>query len=73
VEGVGVALGRTTLVSDDIEAGRLVRLFDLVLPSDFAYWIVYSETSIKRPKVKVFRDWLKSEGVAYEATQAPSA
>lgn len=67
VEGVGVALGRTTLVSDDIEAGRLVRLFDLVLPSDFAYWITYTETSIKRPKVKAFRDWLKSEGAVYEA------
>lgn len=67
IEGVGVALGRTTLVSDDIEAGRLVRLFDLVLPSDFAYWIVYTDTSIKRPKVKAFRDWLKSEGAAYEA------
>ena len=67
IEGVGVALGRTTLVSDDIEAGRLVRLFDLVLPSDFAYWIVYTDSSIKRPKVKAFRDWLKSEGAAYEA------
>ena len=71
VEGVGVALGRTTLVSDDIAAGRLVRVFDLVLPSDFAYWIVYTESSIKRPKVKAFRDWLKSEGAAYEATQQP--
>lgn len=70
VEGVGVALGRTTLVSDDIAAGRLVRLFDLVLPSDFAYWIVYPEASIKRPKVRVFRDWLKSEGAEYEAAQA---
>ena len=69
VEGVGVALGRTTLVSDDVEAGRLVRLFDLVLPSDFAYWIVYTETSIKRPKVKAFRDWLKAEGEAYQAAQ----
>lgn len=67
VEGVGVALGRTTLVSDDIEAGRLVHLFDLVLPSDFAYWIAYTESSIKRPKVKAFRDWLKSEGAAYQA------
>ena len=67
IEGVGVALGRTTLVSDDIEAGRLVGLFDLVLPSDFAYWIVYTDSSIKRPKVKAFRDWLKSEGAAYEA------
>ena len=69
VEGVGVALGRTTLISDDVEAGRLVRLFDLVLPSDFAYWTVYTETSIKRPKVKAFRDWLKAEGEAYQAAQ----
>ncbi len=72
VEGVGIALGRTTLVSDDIATGRLVRVFDLVLPSDFAYWIVYTETSIKRPKVRAFRDWLKSEGAAYEKTQQPS-
>ncbi|NKB54900.1 MAG: transcriptional regulator GcvA [Alphaproteobacteria bacterium] len=72
VEGVGVALGRTTLVSDDIAAGRLVRIFDLVLPSDFAYWIVYTESSIKRPKVKIFRDWLKSEGAEYEAAQTTS-
>lgn len=69
VEGVGVALGRTTLVSDDVAADRLVRLFDVTLPSDFAYWIVYPEASIKRPKVKAFRDWLKSEGEAYEAAQ----
>lgn len=69
VEGVGIALGRTTLVSDDIAAGRLVRVFDLVLPSEFAYWIVYTETSIKRPKVRAFRDWLKSEGAAYEEAQ----
>ena len=69
VEGVGVALGRTTLVSDNVEAGRLVRLFDLFLPSGFAYWVVYTETSIKRPKVKAFRDWLKAEGEAYQAAQ----
>ncbi len=72
IEGVGVALGRTTLFSDDIAAGRLVRVFDLVLPSDLAYWIVYTEASIKRPKVRAFRDWLKSEGAAYQQAQQPS-
>ncbi|MDP6389871.1 MAG: transcriptional regulator GcvA [Alphaproteobacteria bacterium] len=66
LEGVGVALGRTTLVTDDIDAGRLIYPFDLVLPSEFGYWIVYTENSIKRPKVKAFRDWLKAEAWAYE-------
>ena len=35
--------------------------FDLVLPSEFGYWIVYTEDSINRPKVQAFRDWLKAE------------
>jgi LysR family glycine cleavage system transcriptional activator len=71
--GVGVALGRTTLVSDDIDAGRLVYPFDLVLPSGFGYWIVYTEDSIKRPKVKAFRTWLKAEAAAYEKAHNKAA
>ena len=62
-------MGGTTLVSDNVKAGRLVRLLDMVLPSGFADWVVYTETSIKRPKVKAFRDWLRAEGEAYQAAQ----
>jgi LysR family transcriptional regulator, glycine cleavage system transcriptional activator len=61
VEGVGVALGRTALIADDIARGRLVRPFEVSLPSDFKYFVVYPEKNMKRPKVKAFRDWLHAE------------
>ena len=58
VEGIGVALGRTSLMADDISAGRLVRLFDVELHSAFAYHLIYPESHLKRSKVKMFRDWI---------------
>lgn len=61
VEGIGVALGRTSLMADDIAAGRLVRLFDVELRSSFAYHLVYPELHLKRSKVKMFRDWMLTE------------
>ncbi|MGE4221020.1 MAG: transcriptional regulator GcvA [Alphaproteobacteria bacterium] len=60
-EGIGVALGRTSLMADDIAAGRLVRLFDVELRSAFAYHLVYPELHLKRSKVKLFRDWILTE------------
>jgi LysR family transcriptional regulator, glycine cleavage system transcriptional activator len=61
VRGEGVVLGRSTLVADDLAAGRLVRPFELSLPAGFAYYLVYPPRSLQRPNVKVFRDWLISE------------
>jgi len=71
-EGLGVALGRTTLISDDLEAGRLVCPFDLTLHSGYAYWIVYPENITKRPKVAAFRDWLLAEAKRYRETHPES-
>jgi LysR family glycine cleavage system transcriptional activator len=61
IEGAGVALARTALIGSDIAAGRLVRLFELSLPSDFGYYVVYPKRSEKLPKVMAFRDWLFEE------------
>ncbi len=61
VQGEGVVLGRSALISDDLRAGRLVKLFTLSLPSDVAYHVVYPMQSATRPKVKAFRDWLFDE------------
>ena len=69
IEGVGVALGRTALIKDDLEAGRLVRPFELSLPSTFTYFVVYPERSRKRPKVMAFRDWLFAEVHDLEAAE----
>lgn len=69
VEGLGIALGRTTLISDDLAAGKLVCPLELTIHSEFAYWIVYQENRIRRPKVAAFRDWLVQEAQAYQQAQ----
>lgn len=58
VDGLGVALGRSILVADDIAAGRLIKPFDLSLRAEFAYFLVCPESHIQRRKVQVFRDWI---------------
>ena len=61
VQGEGVLLGRSALVSADLAAGRLVRPFDLSLLSRWKYYVVYPERALRQRKVKVFRDWLLAE------------
>ncbi|NWH09591.1 MAG: transcriptional regulator GcvA [Alphaproteobacteria bacterium] len=61
IAGMGVALGRSVLVQSDIEAGRLVRLFDVKLPAQYAYYVVCREGQEKLPKIASFRDWLIKE------------
>ncbi|WP_245220832.1 transcriptional regulator GcvA [Pseudomonas batumici] len=61
VEGQGVALGRLMLAADDLRAGRLVQPFDVVLPNDYSYWLVYPPAALDKPQVAAFRTWLLSE------------
>jgi LysR family glycine cleavage system transcriptional activator len=61
VQGEGVLLGRSALVSADLAAGRLVRPFDLALKSRWKYYVVYPEGALRQKKVKAFRDWLFAE------------
>ncbi|MBI1244617.1 MAG: transcriptional regulator GcvA [Alphaproteobacteria bacterium] len=56
--GQGVAVGRSVPLADDIAAGRLVRLFDLELPSGFAYWVVAPKAASEDPRVAAFRAWV---------------
>jgi LysR family transcriptional regulator, glycine cleavage system transcriptional activator len=58
MDGLGVALGRTQLVEQDIAAGRLVVPFDVVLPSDAGFYIVAPEETADTPKISLFRNWL---------------
>jgi len=58
VDGQGVALGSTTFVQDHLDAGRLVKPFDITLVNDFAYYIVYPKPHLNNPAVRAFRNWL---------------
>lgn len=61
IQGEGVVLGRSALVADDLQAGRLVRPFSVSLPADLAYYVAYPPQTSQRPKVRAFRDWLFEE------------
>ena len=61
IDGLGVALTQNALAGDDLAAGRLVRLFDVTLPTDFAYYVVTPSLAAMRPKIVAFRDWLIDE------------
>ncbi len=56
--GQGLALGLSTLVADDLDAGRLVAPFDLSLPIPQTYALVYPPEHATRPALRVFRSWL---------------
>jgi LysR family glycine cleavage system transcriptional activator len=61
IAGHGVVLAQNTIAAADLAAGRLVRLFSLALPDQFAYYIVTAPGALERPKVRAFRDWLRCE------------
>jgi LysR family glycine cleavage system transcriptional activator len=61
VDGQGIALARTALVSTDLISGRLVRPFREALEAPFAFWIVCPKSAAELPKISTFRKWLLGE------------
>ena len=59
VDGQGVALARQTLVGEDLESGRLIRLFDQGARGPYAYYVVYPRGAQSVPKIRQFTDWLR--------------
>jgi len=57
IDGIGVAVGRTSYVQDDVAKGRLVVPFKITLPADAGFYLVSPETA-DPPKLKAFREWL---------------
>jgi LysR family glycine cleavage system transcriptional activator len=70
VAGRGVALAKARLAQQDLEAGRLVRLFDVEQPLRFAYFLVCPARKAKLAKVEAFRTWLLSRARESEAGTA---
>ena len=56
--GYGIALGDVRTVCDDLEARRLVRLFDLVIPAVHPYYIVTPPIDRMKPAAKALEEWL---------------
>jgi LysR family glycine cleavage system transcriptional activator len=64
ITGQGVAISRGALVAEDLAEGRLVVPFNIVLPSELAYYFVCPEDSAGEPKLARFREWLLEEAAA---------
>ena len=58
IDGIGVAMGRTAYVQDDIAKGRLVVPFKITLPTDAGFYLVSPQGRADSPKLSAFRQWL---------------
>jgi LysR family glycine cleavage system transcriptional activator len=58
IDGIGVAMGRTSYVRDDIAKSRLVVPFKIALPADAGFYLVSPQGRRDPPKLAAFREWL---------------
>ena len=61
IDGHGIVLARSVLVEDDLRSGRLVRLFDVALPGEITYDIIYPKDAIAVARIRVIKEWLQSQ------------
>lgn len=59
--GEGIALGRRSIVYEDLERGTLKRLFDIAVPSRERYWFVCPKETAGMAKVRAFKAWMRAE------------
>jgi len=61
VDGQGIALVSTPLVSADLAEGRLISPFNLSVGQRYAYYLAIPLAMAARPAVAAFREWLLQE------------
>ena len=63
IDGSAVALADFAMVAHDLSEGRLVQPFDLGvrMAPEFAYFLVYPQSSAEDPRIVAFRDWIMEE------------
>lgn len=62
MDGLGVGIGRSALLTEALRAGRVVPLFDSRRPADYSYYVVAPESSADHPRVRAFMDWVVEQG-----------
>jgi LysR family glycine cleavage system transcriptional activator len=63
IDGIGIAMGPTALVSDDLAAGRLVTPFDGPRLPSRSYCTYVADEKFGDQLVTLFRSWLEREGI----------
>jgi LysR family glycine cleavage system transcriptional activator len=73
IEGMGVTLAIRSLVTAEIEGGRLAVPFDIAAPTGYAYYLVTPESAAENVAVSEFRKWLLAESRDERVTAIQSA
>ena len=58
VDGIGVALGHSSMIARELEQGTLVTLFDSPVAAPAPYLLVIAPAARRKPEVVAFRDWI---------------
>ena len=61
LDGMGVAIGRQTIIARELQQGTLVPLLDRRTGPRSSCCLVSSATAMSRPEVRAFRDWILEE------------
>lgn len=72
IDGLGIAIGQMTLLTEDLKTGRLVTLFDQPVRRPLGHFIVWPDSRPPGPKGRAFSTWVRQE-VSYLGQPAPIA
>ncbi len=61
IAGLGVVLGRSSLVSGALARGELIAPFDSVLDTEEAFYVVWPADAPLRPQARILLEWLRRE------------
>ena len=61
MDGAGVAIAPLNMMEEELKSGRLVQPFDVSLPQEAGYHLVYLPGMEKDPRVAAFREFLFAE------------
>jgi LysR family glycine cleavage system transcriptional activator len=59
VSGLGIALGRSSLVEEDLKNGVLIEPLSIRAPSSSNYYLVSRKGGDQNKKTQLFKSWLK--------------
>jgi LysR family transcriptional regulator, glycine cleavage system transcriptional activator len=59
--GLGVALGRTSLNERELRSGRLTKPFRFSVPVNEAFHLISAQAGSEHPDAAVFRSWLLAQ------------
>ena len=71
--GQGAGLLPAAMVALELAEGRLVKLADVALLDEFAYYLVYPQSSRERPKLGAFRAWILGAAAAADNVASASS